>query len=316
MKFFEVDAGWLLALALVTSSAPALGERGTIRVRFGELAQGSAPADVRRLERWPEPADRQEIEIDVLRLRKASTEGMEQGAREALLAQGAATAPALLEALRKERDPAARARVEYLLERVTGAEHTRLLAQRFDDRSPQVRAFALRRAAAFPDPELRDAAEAARLRTAKELEDPKLREAERALLVEEHYRAALCCASTGSIAGLDPLLARARNDWARSAAELRTALAACKGAAATAALLPTLASPERAEVVAGLGLLAVCGVTEGTPDRIRPLLDSTDNTIRVAAINALRGVVDGDPPLERLPVFEAIEQANAWKKRL
>lgn len=314
MRRPSVDPRPLAALALACAAAlPALAALAPGAVEARQEAGGDA---VRRLERWPEPADRQQVEVDVLRLRKAATEGMEQGAREALLAQGAAVAPALLEALRKEKDPAARARVEAVLERVTGAEHTRLLAQRFDDRAPEVRAFALRRAAAFPDPGLRSAAEAARERASRALEDKKLRDEERAALREELYRASLCCASSGSIVGLPQLVERARADWARSGPELRTALAACKGAPATAALLPALGSSDRAEVVAALGLLAVCGTGEETPQRIRPLLDHTDNTIRVAAINALRGIVDGDPPLERLPVFEAIEQANAWKKRL
>ncbi len=36
----------------------------------------------------------------------------------------------------------------------------------------------------------------------------------------------------------------------------------------------------------------------------------------VGAINALRGIIDGDPPLDKLPVFEAIERADKWKSRL
>ena len=49
--------------------------------------------------------------------------------------------------------------------------------------------------------------------------------------------------------------------------------------------------------------------------RLRPLLDDEDNAIRVAAINALRGMVDGEPPIEDLAAFEAIEMAAAWKGR-
>jgi len=44
-------------------------------------------------------------------------------------------------------------------------------------------------------------------------------------------------------------------------------------------------------------------------------LDSTDNSIRIAAINAMRGIVDGDLPIANLPVFEAIELAKKWKER-
>ena len=278
-----------------------------------EPLQQDAP---KRLERWPDVADRQQVEIDVLRLRKSSTEGMEQSAREALIAQGAAVAPALIDALRKEREVEARARVQSLLDQLTRAEHTRLIGQLFDDRSAEVRTWALGRAAAFPDAGLRAAAEAARQRTTDALEKTKAKDEELAALREEHYRAALCCASTGSAVGLEDLLERARKDWARSGAALRTAVAAIRGPEATEQLVPKLESADRTVIVAALALLAVCGEKGSTPSRIRPLLDHTDNTIRVAAINALRGIVDGDPPLERLPVFEAIERANAWKKRL
>jgi hypothetical protein len=49
---------------------------------------------------------------------------------------------------------------------------------------------------------------------------------------------------------------------------------------------------------------------------VLPFLDTNDNTLRIAAINALRGIVDGEPPIERLAVFDAIEMAKTWKERL
>jgi hypothetical protein len=36
----------------------------------------------------------------------------------------------------------------------------------------------------------------------------------------------------------------------------------------------------------------------------------------VVTINALRGIVDGDGPLEQLSSFEAIEMAKKWKSRI
>ena len=49
---------------------------------------------------------------------------------------------------------------------------------------------------------------------------------------------------------------------------------------------------------------------------VRGFLDVSDNRLKVAAINALRGMYDREPPLEKLPVFEAIDMAEAWKGRL
>jgi hypothetical protein len=62
-------------------------------------------------------------------------------------------------------------------------------------------------------------------------------------------------------------------------------------------------------------MLAGCGIKPDALPLVRPNLDSTDNSIRVAAINAMRGIVDGEPPIANLPVFEAIELAKKWKDK-
>jgi hypothetical protein len=77
-----------------------------------------------------------------------------------------------------------------------------------------------------------------------------------------------------------------------------------------------LAATKRKTKVAGLRLIAACGEKESAKHLVLPFLDENDNSLRVAAINALRGIVDGDPPLNKLSVFEAIERANKWKARL
>jgi hypothetical protein len=87
-----------------------------------------------------------------------------------------------------------------------------------------------------------------------------------------------------------------------------------RGPEATARLAPALEG-ERDGAVAALRLLAGCGAAD-VVGRIRPHLDSTDRGLQLAAINALRGIVDGAPPLATLPVFEMIERAKAWKARL
>ena len=69
------------------------------------------------------------------------------------------------------------------------------------------------------------------------------------------------------------------------------------------------------QTVAGLRLLAGCGDASALA-AVGRHLDSSDNSIRIEAINACRGIVDGDPPLARLSAFEAIEVAKKWKGRL
>jgi hypothetical protein len=216
--------------------------------------------------------------------------------------------PQLLPKLGKEREAEARARIEEVLEAVTGAPHTRLLAREFGDRSVEVRMWAMRRAAAFPDPGIRDRALAA-LAAARELEDKG--KAAR----DETYVAALVVSSAGSLEALDVLLSRAEKRWREHAVELRTALEAVRGEPATQRVVEELEDATDAHTLACLRLLAGCG-TKSALARVRRLLDSEHSQIRIAAINACRGIVDGAPPIDKLSAFDAIEMARDWKRRL
>lgn len=269
-------------------------------------ATGDAPA---RLEAWPEiPREaRDQAKLDVERLRKARTPEMGTQAHAALLALGPCCVPSLLEALGREQDEEARARLVALATELIAAPHTRLLASDFGHRSVHVRTLCLERAAAFPDPGIRAQAQAA-LAKARASKPAETREAE--LLA-----AALACASSGALDGMPELLDCAQRSWAKRGAALRTALEAARGPEATQKLAPELGG-ERARAVAALNLLSACGDRTSAPPLVKPFLDQEDNSLRVAAINALRGIVDGAPPLERLPVFEAIEEAKRWKGRL
>jgi len=192
----------------------------------------------------------------------------------------------------------------------TSAEHTRLLAPSFADKSRDVRTWALARCAAFPDRELAKAAQDALAKARAALaKDEKLEGGE-----AELYAAALCATAAGSHDGLDVLGRSAVSDWGKRGVEIRAALAGVRDAESTKFALELLAKNERKEKVAALNLLAGCG-TKDALSAVKPQLDSTDNSIRIAAINAMRGIVDGDLPIANLAVFEAIELAKRWKER-
>ena len=48
---------------------------------------------------------------------------------------------------------------------------------------------------------------------------------------------------------------------------------------------------------------------------VRPYLQASDNAVKREAINVMR-VLHGEQPAENLPVFQVIEQANAWLKKV
>ena len=264
-----------------------------------------APA-ASKLAAWPKPADKEALLVEIEKLCKASTEDMERTAREALAAAGAAGVPFLLDRYGKEKVEGARDRLLDVLTSATDASMTRLLAARFEDKNPPVRAFALRRAAAFPDAELKSAAEKAWARLQKQGDKAD---------AEERYAAALCCASAGSTAGMEALFEAAGAKWDKRKRELRAALEGARAKEASAWALARIKPDDRKATVAALRLLAGCGVKDDA-GAIKGLLDNEDNSIRVATINALRGMVDGEGPLEDISAFEAIETARKWKGRV
>lgn len=231
---------------------------------------------------------------------------MERSGREAVAAAGAAAVPFLLDRYGKERAEDARDRLHDVLVEATNGSMTRLLAARFEDKNELVRGFVLWRAAAFPDAELKAAAEKAWARAEK---------AGKKTSADERYATALCCASAGSMAGFDALWEAVSGKWDKKKRELRAALDGARSKEASAWALAKLKADDRKAAVAALRMLAGCGVKDDA-SRIKGLLDNEDNSIRVAAINALRGMVDGEGPLEDISAFEAIETARKWKGRV
>ncbi|MBL8863505.1 MAG: hypothetical protein JNK02_16065 [Planctomycetes bacterium] len=267
-------------------------------------APAAQPAE--KLAAWPKPADKDALLTDIERVVKAHIPEMAAGGREALITAGAAAVPFVLERYGKERDEAARKRLHEVLLAITAADQTRLLAKEFESKLLPVRVFTLHRSAAFPDPEIRDAADKAWARVAKagDKADP-----------EERYAAALCAASAGSVAGLEALFeACSGKRWDKEKREIRAALQGARGKPATDLLLAKLEKADRKTKVAVLRMLAGCG-EKAQAARLKAFLDDEDNTVRVTAINALRGMVDDAQPIEDLAAFEAIEMAKAWKGR-
>lgn len=68
----------------------------------------------------------------------------------------------------------------------------------------------------------------------------------------------------------------------------------------------------RLEILSPRNMLAGCG-DKSTLGKAKAFLDSTVNTARVAAINAVPGIAQGRPPVANLPAFEAVELAKTLK---
>jgi hypothetical protein len=308
IRSLDVFAGAALALCLTARAPePCHASQDPVPAEPPPAAQPAVP----RLDAWPAvpKSSKELLETELAKLRKAATPEMAASGRDGLIALGACAGPGLIKALAAEKDELARARLLEVLLAVTGAEHTRLLAREFGHKSKVVRCFALRRAAQFPDAATLEAASQA-LAAARRAKDPGRGPEE-----DERYLAALAVAAAGSRESLEELLAMAQAEWGACGAEIRAALEVLRGPEASEWALAKMPGAGRDALVAALHVLAGCGEKKSAV-RVIQHLDSTDNGVRIAAINALRGVVDGAPPLERLSAFDAIEEAKAWKERL
>ncbi|MBK7877690.1 MAG: hypothetical protein IPJ77_18550 [Planctomycetes bacterium] len=306
MKSMKLSAFASLALVSALLSAPsALAQAGDPLLRDPDKKTAKFdPSKVTYLTAWPKPAKKDQLVTDIDRLVKASIPEMAEGGHQGIVAEGTAAVPFLLERYGKEKDEDVLKRVRDVLIEITKPEQARLLAQEFAHRDLLHRTFALWRCSAWPDAQIKPLAEVAWAKVVKQGEKAD---------ADERYAAALCATASGSMAAFEAVFEIAQKSWPKKGAELRVALEAVRGADATKLLLARLGG-ERKPKIAALKMLAGCG-DKSALGTLRPLLDDTDNEIRVVTINAFRGIVDGDAPLDQLSAFESIEMAKKWKER-
>ncbi len=103
--------------------------------------------------------------------------------------------------------------------------------------------------------------------------------------------------------------------WSREHERIRADFAGLPRGPLSAAASSLLSRGSRDEQVAAVHLFELLGVAEHA-GLLRRALQNSDYNLRLAAINACRVVVDGDPPLERPSVFEQVEMARTWEERL
>ncbi len=260
----------------------------------------------KHLKEWPALENKAAAAKEVKRLVKARTEQMGLDAAINLKEIGAGVVPSLLKALGITRDKETEKRIVDVLDAVTGPLHTRLLAEHFQSKKPNTRRYALGRVAQLPDSGVVKQAEAAWAKAS----------AERSRWEKKgKYLAALCCASAGSEAGLELLIEYAGKKWGKVREDFALALPSLRSDELTGKLIERFGKVERQAQVDCLRMLSLCG-TKASFDYIRPLLDSGDGSLKKAAINACRGIIENKPPLGNISVFDAIELAQKWKDRL
>lgn len=280
--------GGLLAAILTLAASPATQEKPP------ETPKPAAQPT------WPALAAKQEQQIKRLcdTLKRIKNDERRDKAEAELVAMGSGVAPVLLERLSDYRVNINEA-LARVLDQVTDESHAPLLARHVTDHAVAARTYVVRRLMGFHLPAMA----------------PVFREARKDRDKGVVFLAGLGLISAGDLSTLDEVFERADREWDDVASDVQAALPGARGEKATALILKRVVGGEELTQVTGLRLVRYVGEPSSAA-RIAVYLDSESHNVKKAAINALRVVVDGAPPLDQLSVFQAIDMAKTWKTRV
>ena len=295
-----------MILHLIFVLVPALQEPAPQQAPSTHQDPARAQEPEKKLKEWPTLQKKAKAKKEVTRLYRTRSAEDREAAEAYLVALGPGVVPLLIEALGKQSEGEQQELIMAVLDKLLGPEHSQLVGREFEHKKTIVRCWALRQASYTPDPALRSGGQArwTALQEQGDKADP-----------EEIFCASLLLLSTGDRSKFEPLFERVEGDYKRVRAELVRVFSALPAEDLTRRFCGLLTSAPTVRQRALLRLIGICG--EPSAGRyLGPFLDSTNNELRIAAINACRAIFDDAPPLQKLSVFEAIERAQRWKSRL
>lgn len=283
-------------LALAVTGAPAPCQRPPAPPR--PAARAPEQQRPEKLTEWPElkKADRDRARASAKQLRKTK-EALRSAAVEKLVAMGAGVAPVLIP-LVSDRPQNVNASLFAVLDRVTDARHAALLGRESGRKSVAWRRYLTRRLAGLRDVELLPL-----LRKRFEDKDEDIA-----------FYASLGALALGDDGGLDTVLKAARERWTEQRELIAATLTPARSAAVGLKVWERIGAARPTDKMAGLRLLRYLA-TEDQKMLLRSYLESADFAVKRAAINAAR-VLHGEPALEKLSSFQAINLAKQWLQKL
>lgn len=240
------------------------------------------------------------VSEDLVALRRAEKEPEREAARQRLIAVGEGVVPYVLDASKQYLEAGRWDDVTVLLRATLTEADLHLAWAHLKKAAPEpIRAHLVRR---YADATREDAVQF----LTPLLLDPQ---------VSVAYEAARGLVRRGDRAGLPAVQEAMRSRWTQEAARLRADFAGLERGP-LADVPPTfLASSKIQERLLGLRLYELFGVREHAK-LLLPALSESDTTLRLAAIDACRVVIGGEPPLDKPSMTQIIEHAEAWKKKL
>lgn len=287
------------ASAITVALALSLSATGAAQQDQKDPKQSPPPAAATtKLTDWPKLADTDKERILGLvgQFRKADPQ-LHESATKGLLAMGAGAAPMLFQQV-ADRPENINTQLFTVFDTMLEPAHAALMARELKKPRVELRRYLVTRLCRFTDPEMLPVLQAS-MTDKDEL---------------TAFHAALGALALKHKDALAPVTNYARNHWLEIAKIVGEVLPAARGKEAGGWVIDAIAKAPVADQMTGLRLLRSLAVKEQITT-LRAYLTATDHAVKREAVNLMR-VLHGEQPAENLPVFQVIEQANAWLKKV
>lgn len=280
----------LLAHGLLLAALPA--QKGDAPVSTDK------PSKVEKVAEWPTLADTDKDRVRALigQFRKPDA-ALHDPAKKALADLGAGAVPILLLETSDRADNLNRPIFE-VLDRLIGPQHAALVAREVKKPRLELRRYLTIRMCRFADPELLPVLQA----TMKDKDESTA------------FHAALGALALRDKGALAPVMTYSKSHWQEVQAILAEVLPAARSLDTGNWVFEAIGKAPVPDQANGLRLARYLA-TKDQAGSVRPYLDATDHTVKKEAVNTMR-VLHDEAPIENMPVFQVIEMAKAWAKKV
>jgi len=261
----------------------------------GQQDKPPASTTKEKLAEWPKLADADKERVPNLVGQFRKDANAQEAAKKQLVAMGPGVMPQLFAQI-SERPDNVNGGLFAVFDALLTPAHAGLMANEMKKPRIELRRYLAIRLCRFADPDLL----------------PVLQSAMTDKDEVTAFHAALGALALKHKDALAPVLAYARNHWMDIAKTVGEVLPRDRDLANH--ILEGIAKANAIDQMTGLRLVRSV-VLPDQKSTVRPYLQASDNAVKREAINVMR-VLHGEQPAENLPVFQVIEQANAWLKKV
>ena len=285
----------LLVVTAIAAAAPEAAARQPASATPAPAAQQDGKD---KLGEWPmlKDTDKERVQALAGQFRKQD-EQLQADAKQQLIALGDGAMPLLMQ-LASDRADNTNAQLFEVFDAVLGPRHAALMARETKKPRVELRRYLSRRLCGFGDRDLAP------------VFDTLTKDKDEATA----FHAWLGLLAQGRKDAVAPVLAYTKTRWNDVGALVASALTPARSQALGEAVFEAIAKAAAVDQMAGLRLLRYTMVKEQGVI-LRRYLEAGEHTVKREAVNTAR-VLHGEPPIENLSVFQAIEQAKQWLQKL